>query len=46
METYKRKIIEALKDKPELLVEVIKVVIDHQMTEEVRHIVERNKINK
>ena len=46
METYKMTIVEALKDQPELLVEVMKVVIENDMKKEIAQIVERNKINK
>ena len=36
---------EALKDQPELLKEVMKVVIENDRKKEIAQIVERNKIN-
>ena len=42
METYKMTIVEALKDQPELLVEVMKVVIENDMKKEIRQIVAKN----
>ncbi len=42
METYKMTIVEALKDQPELLVEVMKVVIENDRKKEIRQIVAKN----
>lgn len=42
METYKMTIVEALKDQPELLVEVMKVVIENDMKKEIAQIVAKN----
>ena len=42
METYKMTIVEALKDQPELLAEVMKVVIENDMKKEIAQIVAKN----
>ena len=42
METYKMTIVEALKDQPELLVEVMKVVIENDRKKEIRQIGGKN----
>ena len=42
METYKMTIQEALKDQPELLEKVMKVVIENDMKKEIAQIVAKN----